>query len=156
MDWERLLRLAPGETIGADPAEVFGDGQPIIELSETVLPREIVVARHDDGSDILASILHDRQHDAYTVRVRYRVPDGRKRVPPQPGWLPAEEGRMPASLLAAFDDLERHVRQAGGKAARLSIPATADAGEVMRRIVESGEFDVFQADEKEGTVRRLA
>lgn len=153
MDWSRLWTLAVGEALPAEPTEAFKDVKPIVEITETIRPREIMISRHPDGSDLMVALLEDTARGAFTLRARIRAADGRKNVLSPVAWTLAERGGAPQALLAILTHLEK---TAPGDVTILMFPSGASLEEILEVFAKSGAFDIMKADSDKKEVRRIA
>ena len=115
----------------------------IIEITETIKPRIVVIAWPGDGGDILATLLRNAERDTYTLRIRTRRAAGTKRLAPALPWLPAQDGGPPQLYRWMLSEIELRVTAIGGTIKRLAFPKDASLDEVRRIYKESDTVNVF-------------
>ena len=157
MDFEKFLSLEVGEKVGFLKSDLEGM-RPIIELTETVRPRAIIVVRDDEGGDCMIALSYNTESKTAWVQFRHRDREGAKFVPPRirlQGTKDEKELDEAAALLK--EGAEEAAKKVGwNKPNVVDIPVKATPEELVKILGESGEFDIVAFDEKTHTASKEA
>ena len=157
MDFEKFLAHKVGDKVGFLKSDLEGVS-PIVEITESVRPRLIVVTRGEKGGDVMFSLSYNKKTKEAWLQFRIRGANGKKSIPPRvPLGGTKDEHELEEIVALLKEGADEAAQKAGMKPPKsIDIPFNATPKEMIKIIVASGEFDVVEFDDKSNTATKRA